>query len=58
MLTTFQTLVSTGGSDPPAYVPEREAGTNPPCGGTCGVMNPKLTAESVPIMNASFVVTK
>lgn len=49
-VTTLLTLGSTGASDPPAYVPDREAVVNGEP--DCGVINPKLTAESVPMMNA------
>jgi hypothetical protein len=50
MLATLLTVGSTGASDPPAYVPDREAAVNGEP--DCGVMDPKLTAESVPMMNA------
>jgi hypothetical protein len=50
MLTTLLTLLSTGASDPPAYVPDKEAGING--APDCGAMNPKETAGSVPIINA------
>src|SRR5271165_2854609 len=49
-LTTLLTPESTGASDPPAYVPDSDASENG--NPDCGVMNPKVTAESVPRMNA------
>jgi hypothetical protein len=58
MLTTLLTTGSTGASDPPAYVPDREELENPDCGIVCGVMNPKETAGSVPIINAWLLLTR
>ena len=51
------TLRSTGASEPPAYVPDKEAAINRRLR-DCGVMNPKETAGSVPIMNAWLLLTR